>query len=86
MLREEGDWKWFYENVWTFSTEGGDRVKSCAAGGALMERSSFFLDVVSLNSFLDGGTTHVIDQLLVGALNHPNLINNFKAPLFHGLG
>jgi hypothetical protein len=18
-----GDWKWFYENVWTFSTEGG---------------------------------------------------------------
>jgi len=29
-------------------------------------------------------TANVIDQLIVGALSHPNLIN--KAPLFHGLG
>ena len=83
-LGEEGDWKWFYENVWTFSVEGVSWVKSCAGDGALMEKSSFILDVVSLNSFLAGGTTHVIDQLLVGALNHPNLI--IKASLFNGLG
>ena len=39
-LGDEGDWKWFYENVWTFSVEGVSRGKSCAGDGALMGKSS----------------------------------------------